>query len=302
MSDTDGIGAMRQRREQRSRRTPPPPRHPSSADSRSALPGPASGPGTVPVEAVAPNPFNDREQVGDVQDLAASMSATGLLQPCVVVTLDAWTKLYPGRADDFGDEVYVAVAGHRRLAAAKLAERSSVDVVVRDELASSVETLRVAALEENLKREPLDSLEEADAVAALVDICGSQVAAAHQLGYTQGWVSQRLTLRGLCPELRDELRAGNLTIAAARKLARQPAEEQVAAWKGEQDAGVLRGNSADDGGRAAAERAIQSLTRTLAQLDEGVRTDAVASVVREQLSAEERRRLLSLLAADAEPT
>lgn len=273
-----------------------------------SAPAVQSGAGTVPLAAVAPNPLNARRQFGDVTGLAESISDKGLLQPCVVVTRAAYQALYPEHIDETAAASYVAVSGHRRLAAAEAAGSDTIDVVVRDELAASRKTFVSAALDENVHHEPLDVFDEADALEGLVDLYGTQVALAAERGYTQGWISQRLTLRNLIAELREAVRAKRLSIEVARKLARKSPEEQREIWQAKyngagEDNQVLRRNTEEDI-RAAAERAVRSLTRTLAGLDQTVRTETLASVAREQLTDEERRQLLDLLTkdSDAEPT
>src|SRR4051794_2324605 len=67
----------------------------------------------VPLHAVAPNPVNPRENIGDLADLE-SMRTVGQLQPCVVVTKSAFLNLYPDYLDQLESADYVVVAGSRR--------------------------------------------------------------------------------------------------------------------------------------------------------------------------------------------
>lgn len=185
----------------------------------------------LPIDQVAPNPLNPRTDLGDLTELVESLRANGQLQPCTVVSRSRYLTHYPEHVELIGAAQYVAVTGARRHAAAKLAGLDVLDVIVKDTVASSRESLAAAAIAENIERKDFTVLEEATAVQALVDLTGSGKAAAERLGRTSGWVSQRLALLKLHPDLQAELREGRLPVREARSIATKPPDEQLAEWR-----------------------------------------------------------------------
>jgi ParB family transcriptional regulator, chromosome partitioning protein len=175
---------------------------------------------------LTPNPRNLRDDVGDLSNLASIADIQ--LQPAVVVTRNAYLKLYP---DDEIDTRYVVINGCRRLAAAHKYGRPDLEIVVNDAIARDRITLISASIAENVDRQDFDVIEEARAVEALVSECGTAEEAAKRLHRTGGWVSQRRALLTLAPQLQAALRRGELAIREARQLARVPLEEQVVRWQ-----------------------------------------------------------------------
>jgi ParB family chromosome partitioning protein len=185
---------------------------------------------TAPLTDLTPNPRNPRDDLGDLADLESI--ADMQLQPAVVVTKGAYLKLYP---QDSITTRFVVINGCRRLAAAHKYGRTDLAVVVNDEVARDRITLISASIAENVDRKDFDVIEEAKAVEALVNECGSGVEAANRLRKTQAWVSQRRALLALAPQLQTALRRGELAIREARALARVPLEQQVVRWQAAQD-------------------------------------------------------------------
>lgn len=186
-----------------------------------------------PVEKLAGNPRNPRDELKNLEDLATIVDRQ--LQPLSVVSRKAWLVLYPGDDTDIGEAEYVVVNGNRRLAAAREYARPGLDMVVRDEMATSDVSILTAAVLENLAREDLDVIEEAKAVELLVEALSTASAVATALKRSEGWVSQRRALMKLDPVLQEKLRAGELGIREARSFSKVPREEQVAAWLTEQE-------------------------------------------------------------------
>ncbi|MFB1298503.1 ParB/RepB/Spo0J family partition protein [Mycobacterium sp. pW049] len=197
---------------------------------------------TVALDELTANPRNPRDQIGDLADLASI--ADMQLQPAVVVTREAYLKLYP---DDAVSTRYVVVNGCRRLAAARKYGRSDLAVIVNDAVARDRVTLISASIAENVDRKDFDVIEEARAVEALVAECGRAEDAATRLRKTGAWVSQRRALLKLEPELQTALRRGELAIRDARDLARVPRIEQVARWRASMDRN-------DDAGEGSADK------------------------------------------------
>ena len=183
-------------------------------------------PRTAPLADLTANPRNPREDVGDLSALASIVDIQ--LQPVTVVSRAAYLALYP---DDEIEARWVVINGCRRLAAAHEYGRAELDISVNDAVARDRVTLISAAIAENVDRQDFDVIEEAKAVQALVDECGRADHAAERLHRTGAWVSQRLALLKLAPELQAALRRGELAIREARTLARVPLEEQVLRWR-----------------------------------------------------------------------
>jgi ParB family transcriptional regulator, chromosome partitioning protein len=190
---------------------------PGSADARTAR-----------LADLAHNPFNPRQELGDLQETADSLLERGQIQPVTVVTRQAFLGAHPGQDDHLGTARYVVIDGNRRLAAARLAGLDDLRIDVNDALAASAADIIESALVANIHREALTPLEEAEALATLLKVHGSQRQVARRVGKTHVWVSQRLALRDLTPELKDALRHGDITVEDARQVARLPQGEQAA--------------------------------------------------------------------------
>jgi ParB family chromosome partitioning protein len=190
---------------------------PASADARTAR-----------LADLAHNPCNPRQELGDLQETADSLLERGQIQPVTVATRQAFLSAHPGCENELGAARYVVLDGNRRLAAARLAGLEELRIDVNDALAASAADILESALVANLHRENLTPLEEAEALAALVKVHGSQRQAARRVGKTHVWVSQRLALLDLTPDLRDALHSGDLTVEDARQVARLPQDQQAA--------------------------------------------------------------------------
>ncbi|MFJ8789376.1 ParB/RepB/Spo0J family partition protein [Streptomyces sp. NPDC102462] len=193
----------------------------------------------VPTEGVAPptelppnrislNPDNPRSALGDLTDLAGSLKTHGQKQAITVMNRDAYVKANPDReADIEPDSAYVVIDGSSRLAAAREAGLAAVKVMVSDEQGATSEELLESALVANIHRQDLEELDEARALQRLLAIHGSQRALAKRLHRSQGWVSQRLSLLNLTPELQARIREEPIELL--RAVGNRPQEEQIAA-------------------------------------------------------------------------
>jgi len=143
----------------------------------------------VPVREIRPNPDQPRKYFDEekLAELASSIQRYGLLQPIVIRQ----------RPDGFE-----LLAGERRLRAAQLAGVERLPALVRD-----VEDPLEVALLENLQREDLSALEEAEAIATLIERHGyTHQVAAELLGKSRPYVSNTLCLTRLPDEVKSELR------------------------------------------------------------------------------------------------
>lgn len=160
---------------------------------------------TVPLKAIVPNPMQPRRVFteSELADLAASIRENGLLQPLVVRPT--------GRSDRFE-----LVAGERRFRALSSLDWTEAPVVVRD---ADDETLLVLALVENLQREALNPLEEAEGYEALAERFDmKQAEIARAVGKDRSTVANLLRLLKLPPSIRKLVEDGSLTQGHARAL------------------------------------------------------------------------------------
>lgn len=185
-------------------------------------------PTELPPHRISLNPDNPRSSLGDLSDLAGSLTTHGQKQAITVMNRDAYVKANPEREADLEpDTTHVVIDGSSRLAAAREAQLPTVKVLVSDDQGSNSEELLESALVANIHRNDLPELDEARALQRLLAIHGSQTALAKRLHRSQGWVSQRLALLNLTPEL--QARIGDEPIDLLRAVAGKPAEEQEAA-------------------------------------------------------------------------
>ncbi|MFE5560311.1 ParB/RepB/Spo0J family partition protein [Streptomyces sp. NPDC056544] len=183
----------------------------------------------VAVDTLAHNPYNPREELKSVDDLADSLTARGVIQPLTVVTRQAFLTAHPGHEDRLGEAAYIVVDGNRRLAASNLAGLDDVPVHVDDSLAQDADTLLETALTAAVQHENLDPLDEAKALQRLVHVHGSQRAVARTLGKSSPWVTQRLALLKLTPELQEAVENRSLPVEIARNVGQLPAQQQQSA-------------------------------------------------------------------------
>ncbi|WP_329391532.1 ParB/RepB/Spo0J family partition protein (plasmid) [Streptomyces sp. NBC_01351] len=179
----------------------------------------------VPLEALAHNPYNPRVELRSVEDLADSLASRGIIQPLTIVTKMAFLEAHPGQSN-LGRAAFVVVDGNRRLAAARLAGLDDVPVHVDNSLAESADTLLETALTAAVQHESLDPLDEAKALERLVAVHGSQRAVARALGKSSPWVTQRIALLKLTPELQTAVENRSLPVEIARNVGQLPAQQQ----------------------------------------------------------------------------
>ncbi|MFF3503258.1 ParB/RepB/Spo0J family partition protein [Streptomyces sp. NPDC003247] len=184
-------------------------------------------PTRLPVMRISPNPENPRTSLGDLTELAGSLKEHGQKQAITVMNRDAYIKANPARAGDLeADTTHVVVDGSSRLEAAREAGLTHLNVMVDDEQGSDGDSILESALIANIHRNDLDPLDEARALQRLLAIYGSQVKLAKRLRKSQGWVSQRLALLNLSPELQAAV--GEEPVELLRSVAKEPQDRQEA--------------------------------------------------------------------------
>lgn len=165
----------------------------------------------VPVDRITPHDRNVRRDLGDLDELSASIKGMGVLQPLIVAP-------DPG-TEDQGSLGYILVAGHRRHAAAVKAGLAKVPCVVRTDLDTQAKVLS-CMLVENLQRSDLTVMEEADAYAQLELLGVKEAAIAKTTGRSRATVHQRILLAGLPAERREQYEKGSLSLEGAVKCAK----------------------------------------------------------------------------------
>ncbi|MFJ2478485.1 ParB/RepB/Spo0J family partition protein [Streptomyces sp. NPDC087659] len=187
-------------------------------------------PTELPVHRISLNPDNPRSTLGDLTDLAGSLNTHGQKQAITVMNRDVYIKVNPSQEAALEpDTTHVVVDGSSRLAAAREAGLATIKVMVSDDQGATSEELLESALVANIHRQDLEEIDEARALQRLLVIHGSQRALAKRLHRSQGWVSQRLALLNLSPEL--QARIGHEPIELLRAVGNKPAEQQQAALK-----------------------------------------------------------------------
>ncbi|HTW72500.1 MAG TPA: ParB/RepB/Spo0J family partition protein [Acetobacteraceae bacterium] len=179
--------------------------------------GAVSGMRQIPLDLLDPNPFQPRMKFDQaaLEELAASIRARGVLQPILA-------RAHPTKADRF----YI-VAGERRWRAAALAGLHEVPAIVRDMTDAEA---GVAALIENLQREDLNPIEEAEGYSRLLDELElTQEMLAEAVGKSRTHVTNILRLLNLPPGVQTEVRKGTLSFGHARALLAHPDPEALAA-------------------------------------------------------------------------
>ncbi|MGY4967456.1 ParB/RepB/Spo0J family partition protein [Streptomyces sp. 900105245] len=186
-------------------------------------------PAAVELTLLASNPYNPREELTDIEETAKSLHTKGQIQPVTVARRAAFLQAHPGQEAVLGDVAeYVVIDGNRRLAAARLAGLSELRIDVNDDLASSASDMLETALIANIHRVDVPPLDQAKAIQDLVKVHGSQGQVAKRLGKTPAWVSQRLALLELTPDLQEKVETGELKVEPARRIGRLPKEQQEA--------------------------------------------------------------------------
>lgn len=165
----------------------------------------------IKVNSYQPRKHFDQEKLAE---LARSIAEHGVLQPLIVRPVDG---------------CYELVAGERRLRAAKMVGLEKVPVVVK---AFSPREVMEIALIENLQREDLNPMEEAEAYRRLLDdFSYTQEQLAERLGKSRSAVANTLRLLALHPAVRAEVAAGRLSEGHARAILALPLEKQPQAAK-----------------------------------------------------------------------
>lgn len=174
-------------------------------------------PSSLPVIALQAGKYQPRTRMdeGALSELAASIKAQGLLQAILVRPIDA----------DSGSPQYEIIAGERRFRAAQLAGLTEVPVLVKD---VDDQAAAAMALIENIQREDLNPLEEAQGIQRLIsDFAFTHEQAAGAVGRSRSAVSNLLRLLNLAKPVQTMLMAGDIDMGHARALLAVDAATQI---------------------------------------------------------------------------
>lgn len=176
---------------------------------------PSAPPRKLPVDRLTPGKYQPRRHFDDamIDQLADSIAVHGVLQPLLVRPLSG--------------TMYEIVAGERRWRAAQKAQVHELPVVIRD--LTDKEAMEIALIE-NLQREDLSAIEEAEGYERLMEEFGhTQEMLSQQLGKSRSHVANTLRLLKLPASVRKMVQAGALTAGHARTLVGSKNAEELAA-------------------------------------------------------------------------
>lgn len=168
------------------------------------------------IDLLQPGKYQPRSTMDSesIKELAESIKEQGVMQPIIVRLVE---KSKPAR--------YEIVAGERRMRAAKLAGLKTIPVIVRE---ISDENAAVMALIENIQREDLNPIEEAQGIKRLLDEFGlTHDQASKAIGRSRSATSNLLRLLNLALPVQKMLLAGDLDMGHARALLALPSAEQI---------------------------------------------------------------------------
>lgn len=157
---------------------------------------------SIQIERIVPNRYQPRQvfEPNKIKELAESIHEHGLLQPIVVRPIE--------------EDMFEIIAGERRFRAIQSLNLPQADVIIRD---MDDEETAVVALIENIQRENLSVVEEAEAYKKLLEIGDTtQSELAKSLGKSQSFIANKLRLLKLAPKVLLRLREGKITERHAR--------------------------------------------------------------------------------------
>jgi ParB family chromosome partitioning protein len=221
---------------------------------------------------------------GALNELAASIKAQGLMQPILVRPIGS-----------NGTDRYEIIAGERRFRAARIAGLSEVPVLVKD---VDDQAAAAMALIENIQREDLNPLEEAQGIHRLItDFNFTHEQAAGAVGRSRSAVSNLLRLLNLAKPVQTMLMAGDIDMGHARALLATDAATQITLANQivakrmsvrEAEKLVVR---ATDQSQSSMPRPTREKTRDIARLEEEL-SDMLATQVTVKLGAKKKGQLI----------
>lgn len=158
----------------------------------------------IPLEEIRPNPYQPRRHFDQdaLNELSSSIKESGVLQPIILRKSTV--------------KGYEIIAGERRFRASKLAGKETIPGIVRE---MDEEKMMEVAILENLQREDLSSLEEAEAYNMMMTRLNlTQEETARRLGKSRPYIANYLRLLGLPEKVKTMLQKNQLSMGQARTL------------------------------------------------------------------------------------
>jgi ParB family chromosome partitioning protein len=179
---------------------------------------PSGAPSSLPVAQIQAGKYQPRTRMddGSLSELAASIKSQGIMQPVLVRPIDMSAS----------GARYEIIAGERRFRAAQLAGLDEIPVLVRE---VDDQNAAAMALIENIQREDLNPLEEAQGIARLIsEFSFTHEQAAQAVGRSRSAVSNLLRLVNLAQPVQTMLMAGDIDMGHARALLAVDGASQIA--------------------------------------------------------------------------
>ena len=214
----------------------------------------------VPVDQLHPSQFQPRQLWDEeaLENLADSIADKGILQPILV------------RRDPSGNGTFEIIAGERRWRAAQIAQLHEVPVIIKD--LSDTDSLEIAIIE-NIQREDLSPIEEAEGFRRLIDEYSyTQEQLAKQLGKSRPHIANTMRLLGLPSLVQEMVNHKHLSAGAARalltadnpeELARQAVEENFSVREIERRVSKKPSNRARSGSTSTKDQDALALEQDL---------------------------------------
>lgn len=164
------------------------------------------------IDSILPNPYQPRKVFSrfSLDELSKSILTHGLIQPVAVRRM--------------GEDKYELIAGERRLKAAKLAELELIPVIIYN--GCNDRDSAIISMIENLQREELNFIEEAEGYSNLVKDHGlTQSEIAIKVGKNQSTIANKIRILRLSSEIKEQLIQENLTERHARALLKIPDDD-----------------------------------------------------------------------------
>ncbi|WP_017760140.1 ParB/RepB/Spo0J family partition protein [Pseudacidovorax intermedius] len=261
----------------------------ATAEAESTTPRHNGNPSTLALNQMVAGVYQPRTRMdeGALYELAESIKAQGIMQPILVRRLDA-EQAAAKNAE------YEIIAGERRFRAAKIAGLDSVPVLVRD---VPNEAAAAMSLIENIQREDLNPLEEAQGLQRLVNEFGlTHEQAAQAVGRSRSAASNLLRLLNLADPVQGLLMAGDLDMGHARALlaldraAQITAANQIVARKlsVRETEGLVKKLSAEFSLQPQAQRAAPEKPRDLQRVEEEL-ADLLTAAVEVRIKKQSKR-------------
>lgn len=261
----------------------------------------------ISLNEIRPNPYQPRRTFDTkaLTELAASIEKAGVFQPVILRRPDKRMKRYE------------LIAGERRFRASKLADKQTIPAIVRE---MSDEEMMEVAVVENLQREDLTPLEEAQAYETLMQkLSLTQAQVSERLGKSRPYIANYLRLLGLPKMVKEMLQKEQLSMGQARTLlglkdkdklvalARRTVEQNLTVRQLEQLVGQMNGatKSKKTSKKAnksvfvrAAEDQLQSKFGTKVAVAQSASQKGAGKIEIPYLSDEDLTRILELLHID----